>query len=209
MLNETHNWFCKIQNCNHIFGEKLQEYYGSQSRLINSGASTIEGIKLNLACGNLHIPGYVNIDSSDYCAPDLVSRTQEIAMHFEPESISNITMIHGLGYLSFDEATSFFSDAFGLLVLGCELIIETPCLNKIAKQIVTAESDLTLEPELIFPIFATGSSGPTHGECYQFAWTQTLLGAELLQAGFRSVRAEAPLTHGQKSDRDMRIIATK
>ena len=190
-------------------GKTLQEKYGSQSRLINSGASKIDGIKLNLACGNLHIPGYVNIDSSDYCAPDLVSTTQDIAKHFDPKSISNITIIHGLGYLSFDEATAFFRDAFDLLMPGCELILETPCLNKVAKQIVTSESDLTVTPELIFPIFASSNSGPTHGSCYQFAWTQTLLGAELLQAGFKSVRAEAPLTHGQKSDRDMRIIATK
>ena len=130
-------------------------------------------------------------------------------MHFEPASISNITMIHGLGYLSFDEAMAFFRDAFSLLVPGCELIIETPCLNKMAKQIVSSETDLSLTPDKIFPIFATSNSGPTHGSCYQFAWTQTLLGAELLQAGFKTVRAEAPLTHGQKSDRDMRIIATK
>jgi hypothetical protein len=197
----------KIVNTN--FGKKLQQKYGSQSRLINSDASNIDGVKLNLACGNLHIPGYVNIDSSDYCTPDLVSMTQDITTHFEPESISNITIIHGLGYLSFDEAITFFSDAFDLLLPGCELVIETPCLSKMAQQIVSSESDLTVEPELIFPIFATSKSGPTHGDCYQFAWTQTLLGAELLNAGFKSVRAEAPLTHGQKSDRDMRIIATK
>jgi hypothetical protein len=201
--------FVKSKIAKTNLGKKLQEKYGSQSRLINSGASKIDGIKLNLACGNLHILGYVNIDSSDYCAPDLVSTTQDITKHFEYETISNITIIHGLGYLSSDEAIAFFRDAFNLLVSGCELIIETPSLNKIAKQIVAAESDLTVEPELIFPIFATSNSGPTHGECYQFAWTQTLLGAELLQAGFKSVRAEAPLTHGQKSDRDMRIIATK
>jgi hypothetical protein len=114
-----------------------------------------------------------------------------------------------LGYISYDEAISFFRDAFNLLKPGCELIIETPSLNKIAKQIVSSDFDLTVTPQLIFPIFATSNSGPTHGDCYQFAWTQTLLGAELLQAGFKSVRAEAPLTHGQKLDRDMRIIAIK
>lgn len=190
------------------FGRKLHAKYGS-GRLINLSVSQIEGVKLNLACGYLHIPGYVNIDSQDYCTPDLVSKTQNIAEHFEAESISNITMIHGLGYLSSHEAKSFFCEAFNLLMSGCELIIETPSLDKIAKQIVISESDSSLTSEQIFPIFATSNTGPTHGECYQFAWTQSLLTSELLKVGFESVRVEAPLTHGQKLDRDMRIIAKK
>lgn len=191
------------------FGQLMQLKYGSQSRLIESSASLTDGKKLNLACGELHIPGFINIDSSEYCNPDMVIRTQEIADNFAENSIANITIIHGLGYLSFAEAKTFFRDAHNLLKADCELVIETPSLDLVARKISVAESDSSLTPEMIYPLFATGYAGPTHGVCYQFAWTKSLLGAELLEAGFRSIRSETPLTHGQLKDRDMRIIAIK
>lgn len=189
-------------------GKLLQNQFGSQGRLSNSHDLLIaDGLKVNLGCGEMHFENYINIDVNDECNPDLQLSAQQIAEHFEPNSLSVIQFIHGIGYLSFKDAQNFFNDVHHLLTAEGVLVIETPSIELISKSVLASGEDLN-ESE-IFPIFATSAEGGTHGETYQFIWTRSLLTKQLKRVGFTDIRVENPLSHGMKKDRDIRIVATK
>src|SRR5215813_14178977 len=58
-----------------------------------------KGLKLNLGSGVQRIPGYVNVDYSPECSPDIVMNLEETPWNFETASVSHIIMSHVLEHL--------------------------------------------------------------------------------------------------------------
>ena len=48
--------------------------------------------KLNLGCGNKKIDGYINIDGSEYCKPDLVLNLENTPYPFKSNTIDEIRL---------------------------------------------------------------------------------------------------------------------
>ena len=50
------------------------------------------GLKLNLGCGNKKLDGYINIDGSDHCKPDILFDLENTPYPFKSNSVSEIRM---------------------------------------------------------------------------------------------------------------------
>jgi hypothetical protein len=58
-----------------------------------------KGLKLNLGSGVMRIPGFVNVDYSSECSPDIVMNLEETPWSFDTASVSHIVMSHVLEHL--------------------------------------------------------------------------------------------------------------
>lgn len=58
-----------------------------------------QGLKLNLGSGAKRIPGYLNVDYSPECSPDIVMNLEETPWNLETDSVSHIVMHHVLEHL--------------------------------------------------------------------------------------------------------------
>jgi hypothetical protein len=58
-----------------------------------------KGLKLNLGSGVRRIPGFVNVDYSSECSPDIVMNLEETPWSFDTASVSHIVMSHVLEHL--------------------------------------------------------------------------------------------------------------
>jgi predicted SAM-dependent methyltransferase len=175
----------------------------SEKNLQEDSAPTL----LNLACGSMRLPGYVNIDIDEKCKPDMVLRIEDIKEVFEPDSVDSILLVHGLGYLSLESAREFFKDAFRLLKTDGSLVIETPDAAKISSALNSIDMDEYISA--VFALLAVDSAGLTHGSGYRFAWSGSFLLGELRRTGFQKIILEAPRMHGARQNRDLRCIAHK
>jgi predicted SAM-dependent methyltransferase len=160
-------------------------------------------IRINIGCGRDKILGWVNLDIDPGCNPDIVADARNLQTFFKNNSVQEISGMHILNYLTYNEAMDFFRECFGLLKNEGKLILEGPDLEKI---ILNFRKN---DPSAVFALFATNENGPTHSKPYLHAWESQLLALCLYKIGFSSVVTESPQTHGKQIARDFRIIAKK
>ena len=85
-------------------------------------------MKLNLGCGNKKLEGYVNVDFSEYCNPDVLMNLENIPYPFKSDSITEIRMKSVLEHLPL-HPESFFSiikEIYRISSNGCAIYIECP-----------------------------------------------------------------------------------
>ena len=160
-------------------------------------------IRINVGCGREKILGYVNLDIDPGCNPDILADARNFQTFFKNNSVQEISAMHVLNYLTYNEAIDFFKECFGLLNEEGKLILEGPALEKI---ILNFRKN---DPSAVFALFATNENGPTHSKPYLHAWETQLLAICLEKIGFSKVISESPKTHGKQIARDFRIIALK
>src|SRR5882762_5655041 len=97
-------------------------------------------LKLNLGCGQLYMPGWVNVDLDPSVKSDLVCGFLELHDHFNKESVTEVLMLHSISYLRLWEARIFLNRIFDLLKQDGKLIMEFPDLAKCAEVVRTSEN---------------------------------------------------------------------
>ncbi len=171
-----------------------------------------EGVRLHLGCGDDYWPGWINVDSDRRVPCDLHADFVDIGKRYLPGTVSEVAMIHSLGYLRLWEARSLFADLYRALGEGGVFSIELPDLAKCAARVLQSEGNIAEYMEGVRGIYAFGMDQIAASELftpYAFGWSAWHLAKELRDAGFRSVDVGGPQKHGRIEWRDTRIVARK
>lgn len=169
------------------------------------------GLKLNLGCGYEYKDGWVNIDLNKSVRTDICCDFINLKNHFTADSVELIYMIHSISYLNLWEANTFFLDSYKILSKGGVLEMEFPDIEKCAKLLIDADNFENFT-EAVRGVFAFDLDQIQNRESfrpYSFGWSGKYMKEVLQNIGFAKVEILEPLTHGRRSSRDTRIVATK
>ena len=86
----------------------------------------MNGLKLNLGCGEKRIPGYINVDK--YGSPDIKHDLESFPWPWETNSVSDIVLIHVLEHLGKDVEIYFgiFKEMYRICNHGAKIKIVVP-----------------------------------------------------------------------------------
>lgn len=156
-------------------------------------------VKLHLGAGPHHWPGFVNVDK--HGEADIQADMRELP--FDPVTADEIHAIHCVEHVPRMALERMLQHWHLIMKRGGKLVIEVPCLNKIAQMVVDGEKNLRLTVLGIFGDPRDPKPGMMHGWCY----TREELTEALQQSGFDSVTETEPKFHITR--RDMRLEAIK
>lgn len=156
-------------------------------------------MRLHLGAGDKYWPGWVNVDS--YGDQDELCDCKSLP--FEDETVSEIQCIHMVEHIPRMEVNGMIQDWFRVLKSGGKLVIEVPCLDKMAQMIVDGEKNIRLT---LLGIFGDPRD-PKPAMMHKWAYTKAELKDLLLETGFVDVEVSEPVYHVAR--RDMRITAVK
>jgi len=163
------------------------------------GAVSGKPVRLNVGGGDKHWPGWVNCDK--FGTPDV--QTDCTRLPFEADYADEIQSIHFVEHVARMDVTNMLLDWHRVLKPGGKLVIEVPCLDKIAKNVVDKERNLRLT---VLGIFGDPRD-PKPGMMHQWCYTEDELREVVMECGFKSVEVKEPVFHIAK--RDMRLEAVK
>lgn len=161
-------------------------------------------MRLNLGAGAHRWPGFCNVDLNDdpkAGPPDLRSDVKHLLL--DDGVAEEIHAIHVFEHIPRLEADKVVQEWRRVLVEGGKLVIEVPCMDKIAKLIVDGEKNMRMTLLGIFGDPRDPKPDMLHKWCY----LQSELHSMLEGAGFRHVEFKEPAFHFQA--RDMRVEAIK
>lgn len=156
-------------------------------------------MRLHIGSGDKHWPGFVNCDA--YGDPDVQTDCKKLP--FPADYATAIHSIHFVEHVPRLELENMLMDWHRVMKPGAKLVIEVPCLDKIAKNIMAGEKNMRLT---VLGIFGDPRD-PRPGMMHQWSYTEKELSESLLQAGFKDVQVMEPKFH--MKERDMRIEAVK
>jgi ubiquinone/menaquinone biosynthesis C-methylase UbiE len=156
-------------------------------------------MRLHLGCGEKHWPGFVNVDA--HGDPDVISDCRKLP--FDADYADEIHSIHFVEHVPRLDLENMLVDWHRVLKPGGKLVIEVPCLDKMAQHIVNGEKNLRLTLLGIFGDPRDKKPGMLHA----WAYTKAELSEAVLQCGFNKVEVMEPKFHLES--RDMRLEAVK
>ncbi len=163
-------------------------------------ATLRQPVRLNLGCGNAFFPGnWINCDR--HGNPDV--RCEAFPLPFETDYADEIWAIHLLEHLHRSQAGPALYEWFRVLKPGGTLVLELPCLDKIAQMIVNGEKNMRLT---VMGLFGDPRD-PKPDMLHKWCWSKAELTDTLQGVNFQEVRVMEPFFH--ISQRDMRIEANK
>lgn len=85
-------------------------------------------LKLNLGCGFDKLPGFINVDSSEVCEPDLLFNLEQTPWPFEESSVSEIRLKHVLEHLgqTSDVYLNIWKEIYRVCEHGARIDITVP-----------------------------------------------------------------------------------
>lgn len=158
-------------------------------------------MRLHLGCGKQYWPGFTNVDKFVTSA-DVISDCTRLE-EFKDGEVSEIHALHLLEHFNRIPAENAIRQWFRVLKPGGKLVLELPCLDKIAQLILNKEQNLRLT---LFGIFGDPREDKPGME-HKWAWTQDELEGSLKSAGFSEIKFVEPKFHIPA--RDMRVEAIK
>lgn len=166
-------------------------------------------VRLNLGCGNRHIPGFVNVDlAGNWCKkpPDLAHDITQ-PLPYADGSVDEIHAYHVFEHFYRYDADAILDDWVRVLRPGGRLVLELPCLDKVlhilnvcAKTGREVPDNLTLWGLYGDPSYAEPAM--VHRWCYSVGE----LSGMYMDRGLTCTE-ETPQTH--QPVRDMRLVGVK
>lgn len=156
-------------------------------------------IRLNLGSGRHPWPNAINIDHDPRA--DIVGPVDQLPS-FPDESVDEIYSIHLFEHLERLKVAPVLKEWRRVLKVGGKLVLEVPCMEKIASLILEGVEDCSLT---LFGIFGDIREPSPHMR-HQWCYTSKELTRILADAGFET-EVKEPVYHVKR--RDMRIIGVK
>ena len=143
----------------------------------------IEGVKLNLGCGDVYLDGFVNVDLyAEKADEKLDIRKLDV---YQDNSIALILASHVIEHFHWDETLNIIKEWYRVLLPGGWLVMEFPDATKCFKSFLEiAPTNLYLKGQL-FPQIIGNSSKPGH-EHKTLLWMEHA-GMLLKAAGFNDI----------------------
>lgn len=156
-------------------------------------------IRLNLGSGKHPWPNATNVDHDERA--DVIGPVDELPS-YQDGTVDEIYAIHLFEHLPRQKVSTILKEWGRVLKPGGKLIIEVPCLEKIARMIVDGVDDVRITLFGIFGDIRYESPYMRHQWCYTSKELKTILE----EAGF-SVEVSDPIYHVKA--RDMRLTGVK
>ena len=156
-------------------------------------------MRLHLGSGDKFWPGFLNCDA--YADADVVTDCTKLP--FDADYADEIQAIHFVEHVPRMDVDNMLMDWHRVLKPGGKLVIEVPCLNKMAQRIVEGEKNIRFTTLGIFRDPRDAKPGMMHA----WAYTKNELGSILEQCGFAGIEFMEPKFH--MPARDMRVEAIK
>lgn len=97
-------------------------------------------MNLHLGCGPIHLPGFVNIDSSEHWKPDILMDYLKLHERFEEGSADVVFSCHSIEHLEWPVGVVHFTDQVRrVLKPGGTLRVVVPDLMKVSRKYVGGE----------------------------------------------------------------------
>ncbi len=163
-------------------------------------------MKLNLACGQMYLDGYINIDNlSMYNGSMRVDQQGDVfTLEWEDNTVDEILLSHFAMYIGLEEMPILLKRWYGWLKEGGRLIIETGNVKSIAKYILENDDpDLINGPKGVMQLFGWQTTAG-----HKWAWCPETLAQQFFNAGFTDIGYGDGIYH-QNPERDFIIVGTK
>lgn len=158
-------------------------------------------MRLHLGCGMQYWPGFVNVDKFVTTA-DVLDDCSKLEK-FKDGEADEIQALHLLEHFHRMIAEDAIQRWFKVIKPGGKLVLELPCLDKMAKLIVDGEKNIRLTLLGLFGDPRDQKPGMEH----KWAWSIEELEGSLRSAGFVDIMFLEPKFH--LAARDMRVEALK
>ena len=162
------------------------------------------GVGLNLGCGHVRWPGWVNVDLK---GGDLRCDIRDLDV-LPADHADAVAAIHVLEHFHAWETPDILTEWRRVLKPGGKLILELPCIDKVLNHIYQCmQQGLELTPTMTWHVFWGNPKYRNEFMVHKWGYTKNSLKETLEAAGFRDVTFERPRYHFEI--RDMRAIAFK
>jgi predicted SAM-dependent methyltransferase len=157
-------------------------------------------MKLHLGCGDVKLPGFVNVDIRPEVHPDVVSDISKLSK-FRDNTAEIIYLCHGLEHFRYYEVPAMLVEYKRVLVDGGDLYLAVPDFGAMASEYVFGMIELNT-------VKAALCGGQEYGENTHYSlWDRGLLTKYLREAGFIQVRTYEPQALLPKGVRDYSTFA--
>ena len=169
-------------------------------------------VRLHLGCGDDRREGWINVDTREQVAPDVVARAERLSM-FPDDSVDLIEACHLFEHLPLHDAHRALAEWRRVLRHGGELVLELPNLDACLDLLKASDDPRAVELAMI-GMYGWSRDIETVGDgmSHRWGWTPDTLGTTLRECGFGDVRLE-PVTQTWRPaaalGRDFRIRAVK
>jgi len=147
----------------------------------------VRDLRLNIGCGIIYRPGYVNIDLYDDRLADLSA--DALSLPYGPGTVDMIEAEHVLEHLDQITAVYALSEWFRVLRAGGTLCIETPDLFESVGKLRKGGADS--RSSTLRWLFGMDSPGMVHKTGFSFAHLKDILG----EIGFGNIRKKKQRGH--------------
>ncbi len=144
-------------------------------------------IWLNLGCGFVYMPGYVNVDRFDACVADVVCNVEDLP--FKSNTVELIESCQLVEHFDFIHLRYVLGEWFRVLEPEGTLILEMPDLEKTFKKFISA--DLETQKTTLQWVYGIDSPGMRHKTGFSFNLLKNLME----ETGFEGILRETSRTH--------------
>lgn len=166
--------------------------------------------KIHLGCGKKYFKGFINVDMGDSTVADI--KADILTLDYGTDYFERIEMYHLIEHINKFDAEDLLKRLFKSLKNEGALVIECPDVVKVSKLVIKHQNNLEeLETgaEGFRGFFGEPFPVMHFGDYHKWGYSEDSLSKILISIGFNSIFIEKPQAHGQRLNRDLRIVAQK